>query len=592
MPSIRRSLIGYFLLLMGVTLGGVGLLVDRFVVNAIRAREVVEADRAEKEYQSRTVDTRKQFDKELEDQAKSLARELREKYNLVAEEELQKFRLLMTNVLLVELLADGTNRWTAPLMHFTTNYPPYRGRLLWNYMSGNATLIDERVRKSFESDDHPEIFEFHYPWSNRILRSHLQSFALPINVEELNRKPQLGPEYHEAEMPNVGLVRWVVLRSQLPRFLQPGTSRGSRPPPDRGDRTGPPPGPTQRDSSLYVLYGRRLTDLEPRLQKHVDHRDDELELMANDRGQELANFRLSLLGISLLTVIAIPIGGWFIVRRGLRPLNTLSTAVSHVSERDFRLPVKAGELSYELLPIHDRLNGTLDALKRAFEREKQAVADISHELRTPLAALRTTLDVSLRKPREAAQYKATMEDCRDISKQLSRLVDRILTLAAMDADHASAVKIPVNVSELAAECVTVIRPLADGQTLTLTTELDPKATATTDPDKLREVMMNLLHNAIEYSQPHGTVRLSVKPQGQNVQIAVTDTGIGMTPEVRSKIFERFYRADSSRHATGVHAGLGLSIVKEYLERLHATIHVSSEPNHGSRFEVTLPVVTA
>ena len=587
MPSIRRSLIGYFLLLMGITLGGVGLLVDRFVVNAIRAREVAEADRAEKEYQSRCEETKKQFDKELESQARSLAQELRGKYDIIAEEAFAQFRLMMTQT----IFSDSINHWSAPLLYVATNYPPYRIRVLWRYI-GNSTLTEERVRKSFESDEHPEIFEFHFPWFKNIIRSHVQNFALPFNVEDLNRKPQTEPEYHEAEMPNVGRVRWVVLRSQPPRILQPGASRGPRPPNERGDRTGTTPGLPQRDSALYVLYGRRLTDLEPWLQKHAEHRDDELESMADDRSQELANFRLSLLGISLLTVIAIPIGGWFIVRRGLRPLNTLSTAVSQVSERDFRLPVTAGELSYELLPIHDRLNGTLDALKRAFEREKQAVADISHELRTPLAALRTTLDVSLRKPREAAQYKATMEDCRDISKQLSRLVDRILTLAAMDADHASAVKIPVNVSELAAECVTVIRPLADGQTLTLTTELDPKATATTDPDKLREVMMNLLHNAIEYSQPHGTVRLSVKPSGQNVQIAVTDTGIGMTPEVRSKIFERFYRADSSRHATGVHAGLGLSIVKEYLERLHATIHVSSEPNHGSRFEVTLPVRSA
>ena len=135
------------------------------------------------------------------------------------------------------------------------------------------------------------------------------------------------------------------------------------------------------------------------------------------------------------TFIALVLGGWFFVSRGLSPLHTLSDAVSRVSEKDFRLPVVAADLGRELAPIHTRLTQTLTLLQRAFEREKQAVADISHELRTPIASLLATIDVAVRKPRTPEQYRATLEECRAISKQLGELVERIMTLASLDAGN-------------------------------------------------------------------------------------------------------------------------------------------------------------
>jgi len=110
----------------------------------------------------------------------------------------------------------------------------------------------------------------------------------------------------------------------------------------------------------------------------------------------------------------------------------------------------------------------------------------------------------------------------------------------------------------------------------------------TDPDKLREVIMNLLHNAVEYNRAGGRVELAARHADGQVHFEVRDTGIGMSSEVRERIFERFFRADSSRHATGVHAGLGLAIVKEYVERLGGTIHVESMPDMGTTFRVSFP----
>ncbi len=319
----------------------------------------------------------------------------------------------------------------------------------------------------------------------------------------------------------------------------------------------------------------------------ADH-DDQLARVRTETQQELALLRARLLVIGAVTFALLVLGGWFFVARGLSPLRALSDAVSRVSEKDFRLPVVPGDLGRELVPIHARISQTLTLLQRAFEREKQSVADISHELRTPIASLLATIDVALRKPRTPEQYRTTLEECRLISKQLGQLVERIMTLASLDAGNDYTHVTRTDAGELATGCAAVIRPLAAANDLSVGVHVADELSLDTDPGKLREVLMNLLHNAVEYNKPGGTIELTVRRAGETAVFEVRDTGIGMTAEVRERIFERFYRADSSRHATGVHAGLGLAIVKEYVARLNGTIVVESEPGVGTTFRVTLP----
>jgi signal transduction histidine kinase len=216
------------------------------------------------------------------------------------------------------------------------------------------------------------------------------------------------------------------------------------------------------------------------------------------------------------------------------------------------------------------------------------VADISHELRTPIASLLATIDVSLRKPRSPDQYRATLEDCRAIAKQLGQLVERIMTLASLDAGTTRTAVTRVDAADVTAGCAAVIRPLAEAHGLTFALKPVGHLELSTDPDKLREVLMNLLHNAVEYNRPGGRVELAARRDGRSVVFEVRDTGIGMAPQIQERVFERFFRADASRTATGVHAGLGLAIVKEYVGRLGGAIEVVSEPGAGSTFRVTLP----
>ena len=111
----------------------------------------------------------------------------------------------------------------------------------------------------------------------------------------------------------------------------------------------------------------------------------------------------------------------------------------------------------------------------------------------------------------------------------------------------------------------------------------------TDPDKLREVLSNLLHNAVEYNKPGGSIDVHVGRKNGSLLLEVADTGIGIRPEARERIFERFYRADPSRQADGMHTGLGLAITKSYVDLLGGSIAVDSTVGAGSRFAVELPI---
>src|SRR5262249_20379598 len=276
---------------------------------------------------------------------------------------------------------------------------------------------------------------------------------------------------------------------------------------------------------------------------------------------------------------------------------------SRVSPKNFNLALGDAPLPQELRPIAERLGDTLELLRRAFAREKQATADISHELRTPLAALLTTIDLALRKPRSPDQYREMLSECRASAQSMHQIVERLLTLARLDAGVDRLRAQAVDVAVLAEQCATVVRPLAEARGLRLTVtnhapapvDLDVErpedhpTLLSTDPDKLREVVNNLLHNAVQYNRQGGAIELAVDRNNGHVQLEVRDTGMGIAAEAREHIFERFYRADRARSTDGLNAGLGLAIVKEYIDLMGGRIEVESEEGRGSTFRIQLPV---
>jgi heavy metal sensor kinase len=437
----------------------------------------------------------------------------------------------------------------------------------------------------------------------------------------LRRSQSLGehvmtlPEGYDADRPfdDVMLgsdgprIRRITVRTVITKYRFGGYSpwmwrRGKLGgPPGKGPPPGPPgPAPGQPRPfvsivkegdapAIYVQYAIDLGPTDAQLQQFADDRDQQLALLKDDAAAQLAALQRRLLWIAMATFAATFAGGYLLLRLGLAPINRLSDAVSEVSERDFRLKVDPTQLPTELQPIAERLSQTLEQLGRAFDREKQAAADISHELRTPLAALLTTVEVALRKSRSLQEYREILEDCRTSGEQMSHMVERLLALARLDAGAVQPHPRIIDAAELAIQCADLVQPLARARGLTLTAQVLPPLVVRADPDKLRDVVTNLLHNAVEYNRPGGTIHLAVERGDDALWIEVRDTGIGISAEAQERIFERFYRADPSRHADTPHAGLGLAIVKSYVDLLGGTITVDSTLGKGTTFRVRLPV---
>jgi signal transduction histidine kinase len=646
MRSIRRSLLGYLLLLLALSLGAVGALVDRFANAAFRQREESESQRIEQAFDVRKREVKAQFDADLEKEARSLAKDAHSKIaDLLGQRAVSRKG------------PPGPSRFAEPqppLKAPEEDAREYGARsaamqlaalpTAWQSVAA-LSVLEPRLPRNSDAIDNPRVStdprrynpypgwsEFDAPRAMARLtealrravdefggnvqftvietdatRAHRRAFAvhssglgsdLPLDPAWLAPNQDHEQLLDDVDVPGKGRFRRAVIGSGIDRrpifffvFL-PSPPPLADPPPEAYRPWQPFRGGADVYLRVYVHLARPYTELDARLAADQAGRDAQLDRVRGETRMQLAQLRARLIVIGTGTFAALVLGGWLIVARGLSPLRTLSDAVSRVSEKDFRLPVVPAELGRELAPIHARLTQTLTLLQRAFAREKQAVADISHELRTPIASLLATIDVALRKPRTPDQYRTTLEECRLISKQLGQLVERIMTLASLDAgnDHTAVAR--ADGADLAAGCAAVIRPLAAANNVGISVKHDEEIWLETDPGKLREVLMNLLHNAVEYNNPGGTIELTARREGDSAVFEVRDTGIGMTPEVRDRIFERFYRADASRSATGVHAGLGLAIVKEYVARLRGTITVESESGVGTTFRVTLPLAPA
>jgi signal transduction histidine kinase len=234
---------------------------------------------------------------------------------------------------------------------------------------------------------------------------------------------------------------------------------------------------------------------------------------------------------------------------------------------------------------------TLRPIAVALQRQRDFTADASHELRTPLALVRGNAELLLRHPDEQiGAYGDVVHDIVDESDRLTRLVSDLLTLARADSGHIQIVRIPVNLSELANEILQDVEPLARAKRLGVRGDIPAGVFVTGDRDRLRQLCLILLDNAIRYTEAGG-VTLRVARDGHMVALSVSDTGRGIASEHLSRIFDRFYRTDAARSADQGGAGLGLAIAKWIAEAHGGRITAASNPNRGSTFSVYLPRAT-
>jgi heavy metal sensor kinase len=596
--SIRLSLVVCFLSLLAVALGAASALLYHTAQEQLLAKKESAAQLIEARYKDRCRDEEDRLDTQLRFQAQALARVVQLQFDF-SHWRYQKLHLY--GMISAQTAPSGYVLfpvWWAQSVRHPLSYEAYRKVL-------PEVKVNEEELAQTEGQV-PEYFQIDSSWGKSYRSQSLDKDTLALDTRAFAADQVFHISFEDYTVRPGLTVHRVILKTPSVRAVPPNL--GSPSPPRREHGRGPDGLPFDRgrtDGSFDKSVRADLPAGPPifiQCAYPVEKRDAALNRLREDRDRELAadeadteaslgGLRARLWAIASLTFALTALGSFVLVRRGLAPLQRLGDAVSRVSARDFRLPVDAARLPYELRPIAARLTETLQMLKAAFAREKQAAADISHELRTPLAALLTTLEIALRKPRTAQEYREFLEDCQLSGQQLNSAVERLLKLARLDAGVELLRPREVDVGELAEQCAAVVRPLAEARGLTLTVKRDGPARMTADPDKLCEVINNLLHNAIQYNRPSGAVELRVERVGGRLEVAVRDTGIGISAEARPHIFERFYRADRARSDDGLHAGLGLAIVKEYVDLMGGAILVESAEGEGSTFRVQLPALS-
>jgi heavy metal sensor kinase len=304
--------------------------------------------------------------------------------------------------------------------------------------------------------------------------------------------------------------------------------------------------------------------------------------------EELGELLAGVLGAGAGVMVLALAGGWFLAWRALRPIARITEAAAEVSASNLSRRVDASRMERELAGLAETLNAAFSRLEQAFERQTRFTADASHELRTPLSIAMSEAELALRKERTPAEYRESLETVFRATQRMKAVVEGLLTLARADARELNLRRERLDLRKLVEETAALVAPLALERRVTVTVAADP-VELEGDRDRLREVVTNLLTNAIRYNGAGGKVDVSLQERGDRAVLAVADTGIGIPEKDRPHVFERFYRVDKARSREQGGTGLGLAIAKWAVEAHGGTIAFESREGAGTTFTVSLPL---
>ncbi len=305
--------------------------------------------------------------------------------------------------------------------------------------------------------------------------------------------------------------------------------------------------------------------------------------------EEMLQRLLLVLLVSLPVALAVALGGgWFLAGRALRPVEAITLAACRIAAGDLTQRLTVAHSQDEIGRLSATFNDMIARLEASFRQVRQFSADASHELRTPLTVMKGETDLALRRARPAEDYRLVLESNLEEIDRMVRIVDELLFLSRADLGEVRIESLPVRLDALVED--------TQRQAAVLGQELDVQVRAGTvepvtvrgDELRLRELLLNLVDNAVKYSRPGGKVEIALARAGATARLSVTDYGIGISAEAQARIFDRFYRADDARAHAREGTGLGLAICKWIVEAHHGRIEVQSTVGEGSRFTVVLP----
>ncbi len=311
-------------------------------------------------------------------------------------------------------------------------------------------------------------------------------------------------------------------------------------------------------------------------------------------GRPLGDVPETLRAVAIACALLVPVilvlmsfSGWVIAGRALAPMKAMNDTLQAIQATDLsrRLDVPADA---ELDSLVTTVNRLLARLEKAFSSLKQFTADISHQLQTPLTVMKGTADVTLGSTHTPLDYQRALTDMGEEIDEMTAILADLRALSLADAGPGASEHGAVHLSEVAGEAAEILEALAESKHISVDTAIDPGVIVWGSGVGLKQVLLNLVDNAVKYTGAEGRIRVQLRAEPSDAVLTVSDTGVGIAPEELPRVFDRFYRVSGS-DARSRGTGLGLAIARRIVEAHGGSVTVDSRPGEGSTFTVRLPL---
>ncbi len=266
---------------------------------------------------------------------------------------------------------------------------------------------------------------------------------------------------------------------------------------------------------------------------------------------------------------------FLVIRRSLIPLYGIAGEIAAIRPDELSTRIRSAQLPTEVAPIVQRLNEMLHRLDEAFARERSLTADVAHELRTPVAGILTTAGVALSTHRSVEDCREALQDILDVARHMRSMIENLLTLARLDVQSPRFAYSEILVRDLVDRCWRGNCEKATARHVAFENRVPPGLNCISDTGALTVIMSNLLENAAEYANESGEMSVDATALGETIELRVTNSGCTLTEQQLACVFDRFWRADTSRSSANLHVGLGLALVRRLATSLRGRVWAES-----------------
>jgi two-component system, OmpR family, heavy metal sensor histidine kinase CusS len=303
----------------------------------------------------------------------------------------------------------------------------------------------------------------------------------------------------------------------------------------------------------------------------------------------LARYRFWFWTLLTATSVLFPLIGYEVARHGIQPVEEMATTARHITSKNLRERIRTEGYPSELASLAATFNEMLDRLEESFERISRFSADIAHDLRTPVNNIRGETEVALSRERSVDEYKEVLGSCLEEAVRLSELISDLLFLARAESPLTHLRREPVDVWQLLNGVREYYEASAADNGIALTTASSEKPViGEMDRTLIQRAVGNLISNAVAHTPVGGSIVLVADHEAAAIRIEVADTGVGIPAEALPRVFDRFYRVDSSRSKESGSTGLGLAIVHSIMALHGGKAEIASQPGQGTRVTLRMP----